>query len=332
MGAFLSRSFDPATDIPDLKGKVAIVTGGNAGVGFAVVQHLARHGAKVYMAARSEPKAQAAIARLHEQGLGPGNGEVVWLNLDLADPRTTIKAAKGFMEKEERLDILIVNNAALLLVPYKKTHDGIQDVVMVNYVGTYVFTRTLLPILKRTAQKPGSDVRIVAVNAEGNKLCPHDVKFSSLEDLNRDFTDTSFPQFMRYTFSKLMQLKFIKELQRRLEQDGVPILCMATCPGAVNTEGVQTYARSVGPILSPLYAFIANLAFASPMKGAYSTVFAAASPIPRELTEEYKGAFLKNPAKKTSVSPLAEDPEKLKELWKTTERILSEAGVQLEGF
>ncbi|KAL7281916.1 hypothetical protein ACG7TL_003382 [Trametes sanguinea] len=327
MGVLTSKSFNPTTDIPYLDGKVAIVTGGNAGVGFGVVQHLARHGAKVYMAARSEKKAHAAIVRLRDEGLGPGNGEVVWLDLDLADPRTTRQAAIDFMKKEERLDIL-VNNAALLLVPYQKSHDGIQDVVMVNYIGTYVFTRSLLPVLRRTAQEPGSDVRIVAVNAEGNKLCPHDVRFGSLEDLNRDFANSSLPQFMRYTFSKLMQLMFIEELQRRLDENDSPILCMATCPGAVNTEGVQAYAHSVGPILSPLYTLIANLTFATPTKGAYSTVFAAASPVPREHVDEYRGAFLKNPGMKTAMSPVANNVANLKELWETTERILREAGVE----
>ncbi|KAI9059036.1 NAD-P-binding protein [Trametes sanguinea] len=329
MGVLTSKSFNPTTDVPDLNGKVAIVTGGNASVGFGVVQHLARHGAKVYMAARNEKKAHAAIARLREEGLGPGNGEVVWLDLDLADPRTAKQAAIDFMKKQQRLDIL-VNNAALLLVPYQKSHDGIQDVVMVNYVGTYVFTRSLLPILRRTSREPGSDVRVIAVNAEGNKLCPHDARFGSLDDLNRDFANSSLPQFMRYTFSKLMQLMFIEELQRRLNESGTPILCMATCPGAVNTEGVQAYAHTVGPILSPLYTLIANLVFATPAKGAYSTVFAAASPVPRERVDEYRGAFLKNPGVRTTVSPLAESAENLRVLWETTERVLREAGVELE--
>ncbi|KAI0333457.1 NAD-P-binding protein [Cubamyces sp. BRFM 1775] len=329
MGSFFSKSFDPATDVPDLKGKVVIVTGGNAGVGFATVQHLARHGAKVYMAARNEQKAKAAIERLHAEGLGPGNGEVIWLQLDLSNPRDVKKAAEEFLQKEQRLDILI-NNAAILLLPFQKTHDGIQDVVVVNYVGTYVFTRALLPLLKKTAQEPGSDVRIIAVNSNANNQCPKDVHFRNVDDLNREFADTSFPQFIRYAYSKMMQLMFIKELQRKLDAQDVPILCIAADPGAVNTEGVQAYAHSVGPLLSPIYTLIANLTFAKPTKGAYSTVFAAASSLPRKDSAKYKGAFLKNPGTHSSANPIGEKEELRVVLWETTERVLRDLGLEFE--
>ncbi|CDO76361.1 hypothetical protein BN946_scf185011.g25 [Trametes cinnabarina] len=328
MGSFFSKSFNPATDVPDLKGKVVIVTGGNAGIGFATVQHLARHGAKVYMGARNEQKATAAIERLHAEGLGPGHGEVVWLKLELSDPRGVKEAAEEFMRREDRLDILI-NNAALLLVPFQKSHHGIQDVVMVNYVGTYLFTRALLPLLKRTAQQPGSDVRIVAVNSDANEQCPYDVRFRNLDDLNREFAEKSFPQFMRYAFSKLMQWMFIRELQHRFEQENIPIVCIAVDPGQVNTEGVRAYANSVGPILAPLYTLIANLTFSSPTKGAYGAVFAAASPVPREREKEYKGAFIRNSGAHASASPLADKPELRQELWDTTEKLLRDIGVEL---
>jgi NAD(P)-dependent dehydrogenase (short-subunit alcohol dehydrogenase family) len=70
------------------------------------VKHLARHGAKVYMAARNQSKAEAAIAQLKAEGLGPGNGEVIWLELDLTDPQNAKKAAEEFIEREKRLDVL----------------------------------------------------------------------------------------------------------------------------------------------------------------------------------------------------------------------------------
>lgn len=122
MGLF-SRSFNPLTDLPDLSGKVIIVTGGkcvcsgrkpfsiltytqSAGIGYATVKHLARKGAKVYMAARNKTRAEEAIAKLKQEGLGPGNGEVIWLELDLIDPRNAKTTAQEFMRKEKRLDIL----------------------------------------------------------------------------------------------------------------------------------------------------------------------------------------------------------------------------------
>ncbi|KIK26258.1 hypothetical protein PISMIDRAFT_676035 [Pisolithus microcarpus 441] len=108
MGIFSSKAFNPERDTPDLTGKVALVTGGNAGIGYATVEHLARKGAKVYMASRNKEKAEAAIAKLKALGLE----HVVWLELDLSDPRNAKTAAQEFTNKENRLDILIHNAAA----------------------------------------------------------------------------------------------------------------------------------------------------------------------------------------------------------------------------
>jgi NAD(P)-dependent dehydrogenase (short-subunit alcohol dehydrogenase family) len=145
MGSHFSRKFDPAKDLLDLRGTVVLITGGNGGIGYATVQHLARRGAKVYLAARNESKAIDAIARLHAEGLEPGKGDIVWLNLDLGSPRTAKAAAEEFLKRESRLDILSgcqilhsfinillitlceVNNAALhalsrLLISNTRTH------------------------------------------------------------------------------------------------------------------------------------------------------------------------------------------------------------------
>jgi len=115
-----SPQWDLEKDVPDLQGKVIVVTGGNVGLGFATIQHLVRHGAKVYMGARSEAKAKAAIAKLD---LSSGKGSVEWLELNLSDPRDAKRAGERFLEKEQRLDVL-VNNAALSVVPYSKIADG----------------------------------------------------------------------------------------------------------------------------------------------------------------------------------------------------------------
>ncbi|KAL1939678.1 hypothetical protein VTO73DRAFT_9711 [Trametes versicolor] len=328
MGAFFSRGFNPERDIPDLTGKVVLVTGGNSGIGYAIIRHLARHGAKVYMAARNEQRAKAAIEHLQVEGLGPGNGEVLWHKLDLSDPRNVKQAAEEFMKREERLDVLI-NNAAMLLVPYVKSHDGIQDIVMVNYIGPCAFTRALLPLLKTTAQEPNSDVRVVYLNSARHYHCSTDVRFRNLDDLNRDFEDTSFPQLLRYSYTKIMQLLFVRELQRRLDDEGVPILLIAVDPGEVNTEGVQAYASSVGPLLAPLYKLIADLTFTTPAKGAYGPVFAAASPVPRAAPNAYRGAYLKPPGVLVKANPLADRVGLRQELWETTDGFLKGLGLVL---
>ncbi|PCH41725.1 NAD(P)-binding protein [Wolfiporia cocos MD-104 SS10] len=320
-----SKSFTP-DDLPDLTGKVIIVTGGNAGVGSAAVHHLARRGAKVYMAARNEQRAKTAIERLKVAGLSPGNGEVHWLPLDYSDPREVKKAAEDFMEKEQRLDV-VVNSAALLLVPFQKSHDGIQDIVMVNYIGPFLFIRTLLPLLKRTAQSPNSDVRVVMLSSEGHAHAPMDARFRNIDDLNVEYKESRFQDYLRYNLTKFMGMLYVKELQRRFDTEGVPIVVLGVHPGVVNTEGVQAYAHSVGPILSPIYTFIANTFFTSPSKGAYSTAFAAAAPIVRTQAEEYRGAYIVPPGKIGKASRRVEDRELAKELWDTTERTLADIGL-----
>ena len=93
---------------------------------------------------------------------------------------------------------------------------------------------------------------------------------------------------------------------------------------------MQAYAHSVGPLLSPIYTLIANLTFAKPTKGAYSTVFAAASPLPRKDSAKYKGAFLKNPGTHSSANPVGEKEELRVELWETTEKVLKDLGLEFE--
>jgi NAD(P)-dependent dehydrogenase (short-subunit alcohol dehydrogenase family) len=124
MNRLFSKSFNPLTDLPDLKGKVIIVTGAkyvfclvikflpkstknhSTGIGLGTVKHLARRGATVYLGARSESKATDAIKQLEAEGLGPGFGPVKWLNVELSDPRNAKAAAEDFLSKETRLDVL----------------------------------------------------------------------------------------------------------------------------------------------------------------------------------------------------------------------------------
>ncbi|OBZ78301.1 hypothetical protein A0H81_02445 [Grifola frondosa] len=293
MGSFISKQsgFDPAKDISDLTGKVIVVTGGNSGIGFATLQYLARQGAKVYLGARSEQKAKAAIERLHKEGLGPRNGEVVWLNVDLSDPRDAKKAAEEFLTKEKRLDVL-----------------GIEDTMMVNHISPFVFTRTLLPLLTKTAKEPNSDVRIVNVSS--------------------DAITCMMPDLARYGLSKLANALFTKQLQKKLDADQVPIIVIALHPGSVNTEGLLRDPILVMPIIGPIARLLFSVIFLTPSQGATAPVFAAAAPAVRAQPELYKAAFLQPSAKiGRPTNPDAQSAELAKELWDTTEEILEKLEV-----
>ncbi|KAF8067664.1 hypothetical protein FPV67DRAFT_1625788 [Lyophyllum atratum] len=318
-----SRKFNPSTDLVDLKGKVVIVTGGNAGIGYATVQHLARAGAKVYLAARNEERAMTAITKLQEEGLGPGNGEVVWLQLDLSDPRDAKKSAEEFLLKERRLDIL-VNNAALLSAPYEKTPDGLTVMVTVNYVSPFVFTRTLLPRLTETAREPDSDVRIVNLTSITYKMVPSSVSFKSVEDFNVTYSRHLLPGFARYAHSKFMTLLWTKELQKRISaaDSPAPITVMALHPG-----GVDTFSQN-WPF--PRFSkWLVGLAIADPVRGAYNSVFAAASKRVAENKDLYKGAYLESSptGRVADVGKLMADGDLAAQLWGTTQEFLRGLGL-----
>ncbi|CAL1701532.1 unnamed protein product [Somion occarium] len=327
MGGYFSKTFNPATDISNLSKRVFIVTGGNAGIGYATVQHLARHGAKVYLAARNEKKALAAIQQIRQEGLNPGNGEVVYLPLDLSDVRNAKKAAQDFVEKETRLDVLI-NNAGQMIVPSARSKHDLQDIMVVNHFSLFVFTTTLLPLLKKTAKEPNSDVRIVNVASEGMGSVK-DIRFRNKDDFNDEHASALWPAFARYGRSKAANMLFTKELQRRLDAEGVPILAMAIHPGNVDSEGIQSIVANSPFVLKPLLHLLRGALFVAPEKGAYASVFAAAAPVVRAESQKYKAAYIAGPT--ATITPPhfkdADDPMLAKELWETTESILKDIGV-----
>ncbi|KAG0702662.1 NAD(P)-binding protein [Suillus ampliporus] len=320
---FFSKSFDPVTDLPDLSGKVVLITGGNAGIGYSTVKHLARHGAKVYIAARSQSKAEEAIAQLKAEGLGPGHGDVIWLSLDLKDPRNAKKAAEEFMKQENRLDILI-HNAAILIEDYAMTLDGVQEIMMVNVISHIVLTRTLQPLLDQTAAEPNSDVRIVVVSSDGYRSVSEQPRFRNLEDFNVEFKNALFPTFARYCMTKLANILYACELQRRLTAVGSPIIVISLHPGTVNTTfSDRPLFSNFKFILKPLLF----LFFSHPDNGAHNSVFAAASEEVTKQREKYMGSYLMPVGRVLELTKMAKDEELAKELWDSVEKFLQEKGI-----
>ncbi|KAK0450866.1 NAD(P)-binding protein [Armillaria borealis] len=304
-------TFDPSKDLPDLDGKVAIVTGGNTGIGFSTVKHLARRGAKVYIAGRNSTKVADAIERLKAEGI---TGKVEYLHLDLLDPHSASEAAKAFLALENRLDILI-NNAALLIQDPVEYHYGIADHMLTNHIGHFIFTTGLLPVMKTTAELGNtSSGRIVVVSSGGHLYAPEITRFRSVEDLNNEYSDHPAPYYGRYCAGKLTNVLFTKELQRRLDADGANITVMSLHPGNVNTFSYVSPFPRVTELLM-------RMLFMHPDIGAYTSVFAAASP-EVDADPRYKGGYLEPVAQLGEASKTACDPEVARELWQTTEKIV----------
>ncbi|KAJ7612418.1 NAD(P)-binding protein [Mycena rosella] len=314
-----STKFDPSKDIFDLSGRVAIVTGGNTGIGYSTVKFLARRGAKVYLSARNESTATDAIARLEKEGLG--SGQVVFLKLDLIDPRLAKKSAEDYIGKEKRLDIL-VNNAGLLTDLRQKTlqtPDGMSVMMATNYIGPYVFTRSLLDLLVKTAQEPDSDVRIVNVSSHMHRMTAPATDFDDPVIFHDECKKYTTPSFGRYAVSKYAMNLWTTELQRRLDAEGRNILVMALHPGAVNT-----YARFFP--LSRLFNLLFSAFLDSPDEGASTSLFAAASPLVRADPDKYRGQYLMPVGTLTS-SASTRDAEMAVRLWSNTESFLQSLGV-----
>ncbi|KAK7033629.1 hypothetical protein VNI00_012629 [Paramarasmius palmivorus] len=344
---FGTKEFNPLNDIVDLKGKVVIVTGGNRGTGYATIQHLLRGGAKVYMGARNEKKAQEAIEELKkDESWKDKGGEVLWLKLDLSDPREAKKAAEDFLTKEKRLDI-IVNNAALQPfmseTPLEKTADGPSNVVVVkfvypaypaeailmalldSYISPFIFTETLLPLLTSTAlTEPDSDVRIVNLTSILHKITPSSTQFKEVDDFYIDYKGKFMAGFRQYSHSKLLEVLWTKHLQKRLDTSdpAVPITVISIHPGGVDTF---SHKWPVAWLMTP----IVRLAIKDAERGSYTSVFAAASKVVREARDRYKGAYLESSpvGRIATASAMADDPEKAEELYTLTRKFLGGIGL-----
>lgn len=316
------------SSLPSLHGKTAIVTGANSSdsLGWHVAHQLALKGAKVFVGARSLEKAESGIkAMLTESSdtINPDN--LIPLVMDLSDLKAVQKVSQEFIVKEERLDIL-VNNAAVLAIPYELDSNGISTSFATNHLGPFVFTTTLLPLLIKTAQI-NPDVRIINVSSTALFDVPSTAKFSSLEDFNETFPSDAgvkASDYLRYGYSKLANHLFTLELQRHLlapinstSSASSSILVMSVHPGGVATAGS---AKFLGSKEHELF----KKGF-SPLEGALTPLFAASHAEPREEVEKYRGAFLLpwGGVKETSAQALTEDERIQKELWKASESVVA---------
>ncbi|KAJ6016408.1 retinol dehydrogenase [Penicillium herquei] len=292
------------SSIPDLSGKVAIVTGGHTGLGFGTSIELAKNGARVYIAGRSLSKAKQAKNDILKEF---PSADIHFLSLDLADLDSVRRAADEFTQHESSLHIL-VNNAGVMCVPYEETKDGFEMQFAVNYLGHFLLTKLLLPTLLRSTESvPEGIIRIVNVSSDGHeKLAPK--KGIVFSDMNmRD----DFSVWARYGHSKLANVLHSKELAKRYAK----IMSLSLHPGTVKT------GLSQGPLSStPMYRFIkplVELGAPGPREGASSIIYAATSPSLK--INRDNGAYLLPVGKTSLASKAARDPTMAHHLWKWSE-------------
>ncbi|KAF7972028.1 hypothetical protein HWV62_19245 [Athelia sp. TMB] len=246
-------------EIPDLTGQIAIVTGGNAGIGKDTVKELLKHNAKVYMACRSEEKAIKAIKEL--QVITGKTAE--FIQLDLADLKSVKAAVAAYTVKESQLHILI-NNAGVMYTPLEQiTTDGYDMQFGTNVLGPFYFTKLLLPTLLATAsQCPAGKVRVVSSTSSAHYIGAFE--FASFKDgpvrRSRLLPETLYGQ------SKMGVVIFATELARRYGERG--IISTSVNPGHVKSD----LTRYMSPIKG---AIVRYLQFYPVSYGALGQLYAA---------------------------------------------------------
>ncbi|KAG8902657.1 hypothetical protein FRC01_009519 [Tulasnella sp. 417] len=274
------------------------------------------------MASRNESRATGAIAQLEIEGALSGKGQVEWLKLDLSSPESINAAVEEFQKKEKRLDVL-VNNAGVLPTPgifeLAATKIPICQLMMSNHVGPFIFTTKLLPLLKATAAEADSDVRIVNVASSGHATTMRN------DWKNGDWTwkSVGFQQDIEaYGSSKLANMLTCKELQRRLDEEGVPIVSIMLHPGTVYTDGGAASFRNVpfigSLVVDPIMKYVVCL---TPEQGAYTSLFAATSPTVKQQQARYAGAYLVPFGTIAKASAECEDLQAAKDCWETTDKV-----------
>jgi len=208
-------------NIPDLKGKVIIVTGGNSGLGYESVKAFAEKGATVVLASRSIENGEAAKNKILQHTT---NGDIVVNQLDLKDLNSIRSFAANFKENFDRLDILL-NNAGIMTTPYGLTKDGFESQVGTNHLGHFALTGQLIDLIKKT-----SESRVVTVSSLAHKQGKMDFD-------NLLFTDAKeYSPLKSYGRSKLANLLFTYELQRLFESNGINSKALAAHPGVSQTN------------------------------------------------------------------------------------------------
>ncbi|MFT6695025.1 MAG: NAD(P)-dependent dehydrogenase (short-subunit alcohol dehydrogenase family) [Paracoccaceae bacterium] len=288
--------------LPDLTGKTYVITGANSGIGFEAAVYLGKAGADIVMVCRTPSKAEAAQKALAAQI----KGKVGLVQMDLSDLSSVRKAAAEVRERFSKIDGLI-NNAGIMQTPQTKTVDGFDLQMASNHLGHFLWTGLLLDLVE------AAEGRIAVVSSLVHK-------FKDL-DLDDFMSDKKYSPTDAYSQSKLSNLMFAFELDRRLEAAGSKAICIACHPGYSNTQ-----LQSTGPkgLFKILYKVINPLLAQPSSNGAIPTVLAAAG------TEAKRGGYYgpkrmseaRGPVSDAIVADHALDQTKQAKLWEKSEQLV----------
>ena len=246
-----------AIDIPPMAGRRVVVTGANSGLGLQTSLELARRGASVTMACRDPKRGADALAKVRSQS---GAGDVRLASLDLAD----LASVRRFAEEHDGPVDVLVNNAGVMAVPEGRTKDGFETQFGTNHLGHFALTGLLLPALRQ-----GTDPRVVVVSSAAHRSGRID--FDDLQGLAR------YRRWKAYGQSKLANLLFARELDRRLRAHGDELIVASAHPGIAATNLMGPIAKSTGPFAGVVTALVKRTS-QSDAEGALPSLYAASMP------------------------------------------------------
>ena len=276
-----------------MQGKTCLVTGANAGIGKAAAMELARRGARVVLLCRSESRGRAALAEIERRG---GNDSLDLLVADLASQRQIRAVAEEYLQRFERLDVLVNNAAVLAWRERRVNEDGLEMTFAVNHLAPFLLTGLLLDRMRQCAPS-----RIVTVASGAHRRT--EIDFDDLQN-ERDYSP-----FDAYSRSKLANVYFTYELARRLEGTGVTANCLH--PGVVSTA----LFREMRP-WQRVALWLGRPFLLKPERGADTAVYLAGASEVEGVTGRY---FEKR--EEVSSSPVSYDTDIARRLWEVSETL-----------
>ncbi len=292
-------------NVPDMSGKVVVVIGGNSGIGFECVRFFASKNARVVMASRSMERMEEATKKIKAEN---PNADVEPMQLDLASLKSVRRFSEEFKDRYDSLDILL-NNAGIMMVPYGKTEDGFELQFGINHLGHFALTGLLIDLILSTHQS-----RVVTVSSLGHRR-------GKIDFDNLMYERGGYGSFRAYARSKLANLLFAYELQRRFERIGADSKSLAAHPGGSRTN-LDRYLR--GRLWYKLVRPFARFVFIqSPEMGALPLIRAATDPNVKGGEYFGPGGFMEQrgwPVRVDS-SRLSKDEKLAKRLWEVSEEL-----------
>jgi len=284
-------------NISDQKDKVVIVTGSSSGLGYETAKVLADKNATVIVAVRNEAKGNAAAEKVKVEN---PNADIRVMLVDLANLESFHKFAENFKDKCNKLDLLI-NNAGVMTPPYTKTKDGFELQFGTNHLGHFALTGLLIDLIKKT---PGS--RIVNVSSTAHKIGK-----LNFEDLN--WETRRYSKMRSYGDSKLANLYFTSELQKRLDRQSSDVIVASAHPGATATELSR----------HSLFFKVLSLFVQNSKMGALPTLYAAVAPDVQGNDYYGPGGFqeISGYPKKVEPAEHAKKDDVAENLWKVSEKM-----------